>query len=93
MPMVTLEEAKPICRVDRQLRPGESVVITRDAKAVARLVPEVPPTRKQRQPGNCKACSRLLPTTMSTFATSRSTWMRHLLDTHTFLWFVLNDPS
>jgi antitoxin (DNA-binding transcriptional repressor) of toxin-antitoxin stability system len=55
MPMVTLEEAQAhLPELIDQLRPGESLVITRDEKAVARLVPEAPPKRKPRQPGNCK---------------------------------------
>jgi antitoxin (DNA-binding transcriptional repressor) of toxin-antitoxin stability system len=37
-----------------RLRPGETVVITRDEKPIARLTVEGTPKRKPRQPGNCK---------------------------------------
>ena len=55
MAMVSLEEAQAhLPELINQLRPGESLVITRDEKPVARLVPEESPQRKPRQPGNCK---------------------------------------
>jgi prevent-host-death family protein len=37
-----------------KLRPGESIVITRDDKPVARLTAEDLPRRRPREPGNCR---------------------------------------
>jgi antitoxin (DNA-binding transcriptional repressor) of toxin-antitoxin stability system len=55
MASVTLEEAQArLPELIEQLRPGESLAITRDQKAVAHLVADAPPARKPRQPGNCK---------------------------------------
>jgi antitoxin (DNA-binding transcriptional repressor) of toxin-antitoxin stability system len=55
MTTVTLEEAQAnLPELIDHLQPGESLVITRDAKPVARLLPEGPPKRKPRKAGNCK---------------------------------------
>ncbi len=52
---VTLEEAQArLPELIERLGPGESVVITQNETAVARLTAEGPPRRKPRQPGNCK---------------------------------------
>ncbi len=52
---VTLQEAQArLPELIERLEPGESVVITRNETAVARLTAEGPPRRKPGQPGNCK---------------------------------------
>ena len=55
MNAVSIEEAQanlPI--LIHKLNPGEEVVIMENNQAVAKLVPERPPTRKPRQPGSAK---------------------------------------
>jgi antitoxin (DNA-binding transcriptional repressor) of toxin-antitoxin stability system len=55
MPAVTVEEAQAhLAEWIERLQPGESLVITRNEKQVARLLVERPPVREPRQPGNCK---------------------------------------
>jgi antitoxin (DNA-binding transcriptional repressor) of toxin-antitoxin stability system len=55
MSTVTLEEAQArLPQLIERLQPGEEIVITRDQKAVARLLAEERPARKPRRPGNCK---------------------------------------
>jgi antitoxin (DNA-binding transcriptional repressor) of toxin-antitoxin stability system len=55
MPTVTLEEAQAkLPELIDGLQPGETLVITRDAKPVARLLSEEPPKRKPRVPGSAK---------------------------------------
>jgi antitoxin (DNA-binding transcriptional repressor) of toxin-antitoxin stability system len=61
MASVTLEEAQArLPELIDQLRPGESLTITRGQKAVAHLVSDEPPARKPRQPGNCKGMLTIL---------------------------------
>jgi prevent-host-death family protein len=51
---VSLDEAKArLAELIDQLAPGDEVVITRQARPVARLVSSRP-LRKPRVPGNCK---------------------------------------
>jgi len=55
MPTVTLEEAQAhLPELIDRLQPGQSLLIIRNEKPVARLVAEEPPKRKPREPGNCK---------------------------------------
>jgi len=55
MPTVTIEEAQAhLAALIERLHPGESLLITRGEKPVARLTAEGPPKRMPRQPGNCK---------------------------------------
>ena len=55
MPTVTLEEAQAkLPELIDGLQPGESLVITRDEKPVARLLHEETPKRQPRKAGNCK---------------------------------------
>jgi prevent-host-death family protein len=55
MPTVTLEEAQAhLAELIERLQPGESLLITRSEKPVARLTAEESPQRKPRQPGICK---------------------------------------
>jgi antitoxin (DNA-binding transcriptional repressor) of toxin-antitoxin stability system len=54
MPSITIEDAQTrLPQIIERLLPGESVVITREDKPVARLMAEAPP-RKPRKAGNCK---------------------------------------
>ena len=55
MSSVTLEEAQAhLSELIDRLQPGQTLVITRNEKPVARLVIEGPPKRKPRQPGSAK---------------------------------------
>jgi prevent-host-death family protein len=55
MTTVTLEQAQShLAELIDRLRPGESVVVTRNDKPVARVTAEQPAGREPRQPGNCK---------------------------------------
>jgi prevent-host-death family protein len=55
MPTITLEEAQAhLAELIERLQPGESLLITRSERPVARLTAEELPKRKPRQPGNCK---------------------------------------
>jgi antitoxin (DNA-binding transcriptional repressor) of toxin-antitoxin stability system len=61
MPTVTIEEAQAnLPELINRLQPGESLVITRDAKAVARLLSEEPSKRKPRVPGSAKGMLTIL---------------------------------
>jgi len=54
MPTITITDAQTqLPQLIEQLLPGESVVITRNDRPVARLMAEAPP-RKPRKAGNCK---------------------------------------
>lgn len=54
MPTVTIADAQTqLPQLIERLLPGESVVITRDNKPVARLMAEAS-ARKPRKAGNCK---------------------------------------
>ena len=54
MPTVTIEDAQAHLReLIEHLTPGDEVVITQNDQPVAKLVSSRP-TRKPRQPGNCK---------------------------------------
>ena len=55
MPTITLEEAQArLVELIEQLHPGEEIVITRDAKPVARLVAAREPEKPRRQLGTMK---------------------------------------
>jgi antitoxin (DNA-binding transcriptional repressor) of toxin-antitoxin stability system len=55
MSTVTLEEAQAhLSELIDRLQPGETVVITRNDKPVARLLVEEPPPRKPRKAGSAK---------------------------------------
>ncbi len=55
MSTITLEEAQAhLSELIDRLQPGETVVITRNEKPVARLVVEEPPKRKPRKAGSAK---------------------------------------
>ncbi len=61
MPAITLAEAQArLPELIEQLRPGESLIITRDDQPVARLLAEAPPRRKPRRPGNCQGMMTIL---------------------------------
>jgi prevent-host-death family protein len=61
MPTVTLSEAQAHLPdlIDR-LQPGETLVITRNEKPVARLLAESPPKRKPRKAGSAKGVLTVL---------------------------------
>jgi antitoxin (DNA-binding transcriptional repressor) of toxin-antitoxin stability system len=53
MTQITLEEAQlRLPELIAELQPGEEVQIVAENRAVARLIAEVSPTRKPRQPGS-----------------------------------------
>ena len=55
MSTVTLEDAQArLPELIERLQPGEALVITRDAKPVARLVAETPAQRPPRKAGSAK---------------------------------------
>jgi prevent-host-death family protein len=55
MSTVTLEDAQAhLSELIDRLQPGESLVITRNEKPVARLLVEEPPKRKPRKAGSAK---------------------------------------
>lgn len=55
MQTATVEEVQSqLPQLIEQLRPGESLVITRDSHPVARLTAEAGAPRKPRKAGNCK---------------------------------------
>lgn len=61
MPTVTLEEAQAkLPELIDRLRPGEALVITRDAKPVARLLSEDGPKQPRPGPGLCKGMMTIL---------------------------------
>ena len=61
MSTVTLEEAQAhLPQLIDQLQPGQTIVITRDQKPVARLVAEERGRRKPRQPGNCNGMATIV---------------------------------
>lgn len=54
MPTISIADAQTqLPQIIERLLPGESVVITRNDRPVARLMAEAPP-RKPRKAGNCK---------------------------------------
>jgi antitoxin (DNA-binding transcriptional repressor) of toxin-antitoxin stability system len=53
MTTVTLEEAQNrLPELIANLRPGDEVLITKDAAAVAKLLPQASPAGQPRQPGS-----------------------------------------
>jgi prevent-host-death family protein len=95
MSTVTIEEAqaKLLELIDR-LAPGEEVVITRNQQPVAKLMGQQRSVRKPRRPGSAKG------ETGHPHRGERASGrfqgihaVRLLLDTHTCLWFLLNDPQ
>ncbi|MFT3881454.1 MAG: type II toxin-antitoxin system Phd/YefM family antitoxin [Gemmatales bacterium] len=55
MSTITIEKAQTdLPQLIDSLVPGETVVITRNQKPIARLTGEATPTRQPRQAGNCK---------------------------------------
>ena len=61
MSTVTLEEAQAhLSELIDRLQPGETVVITRNEKPVARLLAEESPRRKPRKAGSAKGMLTIL---------------------------------
>ena len=61
MSTVTLEEAQAhLAELIDRLQPGETLVITRNDKPVARLLVEEPPQRKPRKAGSAKGMLTIL---------------------------------
>jgi antitoxin (DNA-binding transcriptional repressor) of toxin-antitoxin stability system len=61
MSTVTLEEAQAhLAELIDRLQPGETLVITRDEKPVARLLVEESPKRKPRKAGSAKGVLTIL---------------------------------
>jgi len=60
-PTITVQEAQARLKelIDK-LAPGEELVITDHQKPVAKLVGQLVPARKPRQPGGCKGMITLL---------------------------------
>ncbi|MCY2991826.1 MAG: hypothetical protein NTY19_28710, partial [Planctomycetota bacterium] len=59
--IVTMTEAHAkLPELVAHLTGGEELIITQDDQPVARLVRHDPPTRRPRQPGNCKGMITLL---------------------------------
>lgn len=55
MSIVSLDEAQAhLPELIEGLQPGESLIITRDDKPIARLIGENVQNRKPREPGNCR---------------------------------------
>ena len=55
MQTATLEEVQAqLPQMVDSLKPGTEIVITRQGKPVAKLVPETRPTRQPRKPGSAK---------------------------------------
>jgi antitoxin (DNA-binding transcriptional repressor) of toxin-antitoxin stability system len=55
MTTVTIEEVQArLPELINQLQPGEELVITRDARPVAKLIGGPAPARQPRQPGSAK---------------------------------------
>jgi antitoxin (DNA-binding transcriptional repressor) of toxin-antitoxin stability system len=55
MNTVTIEEAKAkLPEIIDKLAPGEEMLITRNDQPVAKLVDQMQPGRKLRQPGTCR---------------------------------------
>ncbi len=55
MTTIPIQEAQArLLDLIHQLSPGDEVVIIENNQPVARLIPQAPPAREPRKPGNCK---------------------------------------